>query len=142
MEVAHKMAPVSYYLCNQTGGPIKLSLLEFPATAKPDSSYIASDDGTIHLNVDLACEIPNAHPSKFNVNIKDMILDNNKVYPAKGAPLNLQMGKLSDWRLEVPNWTFSTEKGGIYSNNAVIHTGVIDIPIYTFLLRSEEFKMD
>jgi len=130
--------PARYYLTNSTGGPIKFKLLEFNATANPDSSYIAND-GKIHLNVNLSCEIPNAQPSKFNVNIKDMVLDNNNVYPATGSKLNVALGK---WMLEVSNWRFDPKEGGIFSEKALIRTEVMDVPAKRFILRNDMFLME
>ena len=127
-----------YYLSNRRGEPVKFKLLEFNAKAKPDSSYIA-DDGKIHLNVDLSCYIPNANPSQFSVNIKDMVLDNNKVEPATGSALDLKFGK---WTLEVRNWRLDPAEGGLFSRDALLRTGVMDVPVGLFNLRHDAFVMD
>ena len=127
-----------FYLSNSSGGPINFELLEFKAKAKPDSSYIA-EDGKIHLNVDLSCEIANATPSKFDVNIKDMVLDNNDVYAASGSKLNVALGK---WTLEVRDWSFDPKEGGIYSPNSIVRTEVMDVPAKLFILRNDRFLID
>ena len=126
-----------FYLSNVDGNPIDFKLLEFNARANPTGSYL-SDDGKIHLNVDLACHIPNAKPENITVNIKDMVLDNHTVYPGQGDTLNVQLG---EWTLAVKKWKISAEEGGITSTDAIIRTGVIDIPVNRFVLRNDMFLM-
>jgi len=139
-----------YYLSNVNGGPIKFKLLKFDATAKPDSSYV-DENGKIHLNVELEAKIPHAqlddgsktaipdvHSETFKIKIPDMVLDNNQVYPATGAPLKIKLGQ---WTLEAKNWEFSAKEGGIHSSDALIHTSALDIPITSFVLRDDFFAM-
>jgi TANFOR domain-containing protein len=128
-----------YYLCSKDAGPITFKLINFVATANPKKSFI-DQDGRIHLNTLLTCHIPNAQPEDFSVSIPDMILDENKVYPASSAtPIIV---KLEEWNLEARNWTFSTSEGGILSTNALLRTKIIDIPVGKFVLRSDMFLMD
>ncbi|RZL48603.1 MAG: carboxypeptidase regulatory-like domain-containing protein [Pedobacter sp.] len=125
-----------YFLSDPIGNPLKFSFIGFDATAKQSNSYIATD-GKIHLDVNFKGEVPNATPSTVNVDIKDLVLDGNKIYPSKGAyPLVLNM---QDWKLEVRDWTIDPVKGGIYSQNSLIKTGVVDIPVRTFNLRKDDF---
>ena len=129
----------AYYLCNSTADPIQFKVINFDATAEPKNSYI-DKDGKIHLNTQLTCHIDHAKPEDFSVNIPDLILDENKVYPASSSkPITV---KLEDWDLEARNWTFSTTEGGILSTNALLKTEIIDIPIGKFVLRSDMFLMD
>ena len=130
--------PTIFHLSDVSGGPINFELLEFVAFANPDSSYI-DHDGKIHLNVDLSCEIPNANPSKFSVNVKDIVLDNNNVYAATGSQLDVKLGK---WTLEVKDWTLDPKEGGIFSTNSLLRTEAIDVPVRLFNLRHDLFVMD
>ena len=68
-----------------------------------------------------------------------MVLDNNNVYPASGSKLNLKFGK---WDLETKDWKMSTSEGGIVSENAIIRTALVDIPLEKFILRNDLFQMN
>ncbi|MGD0711687.1 MAG: hypothetical protein ABR968_10980, partial [Bacteroidales bacterium] len=128
-----------YNLSNEKGEPITFKLIGFNANANPAKSFIDAT-GKIHLNVDLSCHIQNAQPADFSLNIDDMVLDDNKVYPASNSsPIKLA---LENWTLNIKNWSFSTAQGGIVSNEGMINTQVIDIPFNTFVLRSDLFLMD
>ena len=128
-----------YYLCDRSAKPIAFRLLNFPATADPLNSFI-DENGKIHLDVDLSCYIANAQPENFTVNIPGIVLDQNKVSPASGTePIKLA---LEQWTLEVKDWKFSTSEGGIVSENAMIRTKIVDIPVTRFVLRSDMFQID
>ena len=128
-----------YNLSNEKGDAITFKLIEFNASANPLKSFISSD-GKIHLNTSLSCHIANAQPENFNLTIDDMVLDENKVYPANSdSPIKLA---LENWTLTIKDWSFSTEKGGIVSDNGMINTKAIDIPFTTFVLRHDLFLMD
>lgn len=129
----------AYYLCNSTAGPIQFKVINFDATAEPKNSFI-DKEGKLHLNTQLACHIDHSEPENFSVNIPDLILDENKVYPASSSkPITI---KLEEWTLEARKWTFSTTEGGILSTDALLRTKIIDIPIGKFVLRSDMFFMD
>lgn len=129
----------NYYLTDANGDSIRFKLIEFDATANPYKSFI-DNQGKIHLNALLKCKIPNAQPENFNVNLDDMIVDENNVHPStNNSPINLS---LENWVLKVKNWRFDAEEGGIISNNAVIHTSVVDIPVGSFVLRHDMFVFD
>ena len=128
-----------YQLSDSHAKPIGFKLIGFSATADPLKSYIDLS-GKIHLSTTLACSIPNAQPQNFSVNIEDMVLDDNKVYPATStSPINLA---LENWNLKVKDWSFSVKEGGIVSTNALIQTAAIDIPVNDFVLRNDLFLMD
>ena len=133
-----KPKPV-YYLCDRNAAPIAFKLLNFPATANPLSSFI-DENGKIHLDVDLTCSIANAKPENFTVNIPGIVLDQNKVSPASGTvPIKLA---LEDWTLEVKDWKLDPSEGGIVSQNAMIRTKIVDIPLTRFVLRNDMFLID
>ncbi|HOO85227.1 MAG TPA: hypothetical protein PLS94_11715, partial [Prolixibacteraceae bacterium] len=128
----------AYNLCNINGKSIQFKLINFDASADPKNSYI-DVYGKIHLDTRLNCYIPNAQPENISVSIPDMVLDENKVYPALATkPITL---KLEEWELEARNWSFSTTEGGILSTNALLKTNIIDIPVGKFVLRSDMFFM-
>ena len=128
----------SFHLSNEQGKAINFNFIQFDATADPLNSYIATD-GKIHLDVNMNCTIPHAQPDHFTVNAGDVVLDNGKVYPAKGAkPLEVQLEK---WKLEVSNWSIDPKQGGIYSEKGLIRTGKLDIPFTEFNLRPDMFVM-
>lgn len=128
-----------YHLSNASGNAISFTFIGFNATADPAKSYIAAD-GKIHLNINMACKVPNAQPENFTVNISDVVLDDNKVYPAGSkSPIEL---KLEQWTLSINDWKLSPEQGGITSSNGLIRTGRLDIPFSNFALRSDMFVMD
>ncbi len=139
--------PVTYGLCGTNGKALDFSLLQFPTTADPNRSYIDPADGKIHLNVWLDCAIPNAQPAKFAVNIDDLVLDNQSLYPKDGSkPLRLGF---EAWTLEVKNWSFDPKQGGIYAlnvpetlNKIVMKTNAVDIPFHEFLLRPDIFRLN
>ena len=128
-----------YYLCDRDAKPIAFRLINFPATANPLKSYI-DENGRIHLNVDLTCKIANAQPETFTLNIPNIVLDQNKVSPTSGTePIKVA---LEQWTLEVKDWKFSTSDGGIVSQNALIRTKIVDIPVTRFVLRNDMFLID
>ncbi len=135
----YKPAAEIFHLSDAQGKPVKFKLIRFNATADPLKSYL-DREGKIHLKADVKCHIPNAQPENFSFTISDMVLDQNEVYPATGSdPLRL---KLEKWDLEVSDWSFSVEEGGILSNNAVIKTQLLEVPVKQFVLRSDMFHMD
>ena len=134
----NKPKPV-YYLCDRNAKPIAFKLLNFPATAKPLNSFI-DENGKIHLDVDLTCFIANAQPENFTVNIPGIVLDQNKVSPSSGsAPIKLA---LEQWTLEVKDWKLDPLEGGIVSQNALIRTKIVDIPLTRFVLRNDMFQIE
>ncbi|MEE1945415.1 hypothetical protein VRU48_09870 [Pedobacter sp. KR3-3] len=138
MPIFYSMVKKDFQISNALGAPIKFKFIDFDATANPLNSYVATD-GKIHLNVNLDCNIANSKPNKFTVDLKDVVLDNDKVYPGTGAPIELT---LENWKLMVNNWTFDPQKGGIYSATSVIKTNKMDIPIKFFNLRSDMMAID
>jgi len=139
MSNAYNPNKATYYLCDNNAKPIKFKLIRFNAEANPQKSFI-DKTGKIHLNADLKCHIDNSQPEDFELNIPEMVLDENKVNPAYGStPIKL---KLEDWILEVKDWSFSVEEGGIVSNNSLIRTNIVDIPVKKFVLRKDMFLMD
>lgn len=128
-----------FHLSNKSGKPIQFNFIQFDASAEPKNSFI-DPEGKIHLDVSMDCSIPNAQPENISVHAGDIVLDNEKVYPADGAePLSV---KLEDWDLEISNWKIDPLKGGIYSENGLVKTGKLDIPFKEFNLRSDMFVMD
>ena len=133
-----KPKPV-YFLSDRNAKPIAFRLLNFPATANPLNSYI-DENGKIHLDADLTCNIANAQPEKFTVNIPGIVLDQNKVSPVSGTvPIKLA---LEQWTLEVKDWKLDPSEGGIVSQNALIRTKIVDIPLTRFVLRNDMFRID
>ncbi|MET0392636.1 MAG: hypothetical protein ABW019_05825, partial [Chitinophagaceae bacterium] len=128
-----------YHLSNASGQPISFKFIGFNATADPANSYIAKD-GNIHLNVNMNCTVKNAQPENFTVNVTDVVLDDNNVYPASSkTPIEL---KLEQWTLSISDWKLSPQEGGITSSKGLIRTGKLDIPFGNFALRSDMFVMD
>lgn len=133
-----KPKPV-YYLSDRNAKPIAFRLLNFPATANPLNSYI-DENGKIHLDADLTCNIANAQPETFTLNIPGIVLDQNKVSPVSGTvPIKLA---LEQWTLEVKDWKLDPSEGGIVSQNALIRTKIVDIPLTRFVLRNDMFRID
>lgn len=128
-----------YYLCNSKSDSIKFQLIRFDATANPKNSFIAHS-GKIHLDALIQAHIKDAKPENLKVHIPGVILDDNRVYPYKGAdPIKVN---LEEWELLVKDWSFSVEEGGITSNNASLHTKLLDMPVKQFVLRTDMFIMD
>lgn len=137
--LANSSSTSDYYLSNFSGGNLQFSFIEFAATADAQNSYI-DKTGKIHLNISMNCHIENAQPENFSVKLNDVVLDENKVYPATSTtPIVVA---LEDWKLSIKNWTISPEQGGIISNDGLIKTAKVDIPFSTFVLRSDMFDMD
>lgn len=131
-------AQQTYYLSKSDGKEAVFSFLGFEATADSKKSFI-DNQGKIHLAVKVSGKIPNTSNGVVDFTIPDLVLDNNKVYPAAGSgPLNF---KLQSWNLEVKDWKIDPTKGGIVSNNCLVKTGVVDVPAYTFNLRSDLFVL-
>lgn len=133
-------APVTalYHLSDAAGRSVQLRFIEFDGTADSTKSYLASD-GKIHLGIGLNCNVPNATPQKFRVDVDDVVLDDSAITPAKGKPLTLAFEK---WKLQVDNWTLDPQKGGIFSNTATVKTSKLDIPFKIFNLRKDMMVMD
>jgi hypothetical protein len=128
-----------YYLSDSSGGNLHFSFIEFPSTADAQNSYI-DKTGKIHLNISMNCHIPNSQPENFSVKLNDVVLDENKVYPATSTtPIEVA---LEAWKLSIKNWSISPEQGGIISNDGLIKTAKLDIPFSTFVLRSDMFDID
>ena len=128
-----------YHLSNAAGDSIRFSFINFEAHADPKHSFIDAT-GRIHLATYLQCTIPNAQPSHFTVQVPDITLDNNHVSVTSGSkPLDVQLEK---WHLKVSNWTVDPSKGGIYSTDALLETGSIDVPVKFFNLRADMFVID
>jgi len=128
-----------YNLSNSHGKALTFKLIGFKATANPAKSFIDLS-GDIHLNTLLSCIIPNAKPDTLSVVIEEMVLSNNEVKPASSAlPINIALEK---WNLKVNNWKFSVKEGGIYSEDALLQTSAIDIPVGKFVLRNDLFLME
>ncbi|HEY8690312.1 MAG TPA: hypothetical protein VIM07_13835 [Chitinophagaceae bacterium] len=128
-----------YYLSNFSGGNLQFSFIEFNANADAQNSFI-DKLGKIHLNISMNCHIKNAQPENFSVKLNDVVLDENKVYPATNTtPIEVA---LEAWQLSIKNWSISSEQGGIISNDGLIKTAKLDIPFSTFVLRSDMFDID
>ncbi|MBB2147270.1 hypothetical protein GM921_17345 [Pedobacter sp. LMG 31464] len=128
-----------YNLSNNAGGDLAFSFINFNTTANAKSSYIGPD-GKFHLDINFKGEMPNSTPKQIDVNIKDLVLDGNTVEPQKGNSSLLL--KLQTWDLEVKDWVIDVKKGGIYSENSIIKTGIIDVPTKLFNLRSDNVILD
>ncbi|MGC4057099.1 MAG: hypothetical protein QM743_03130 [Chitinophagaceae bacterium] len=127
-----------YQLTNKDGDSLSFSFIGFDAKAGPKASYI-DDAGKIHLNVNFRGQAGNSQPGFVDVHIRQIILDQNKIDAATFTdPLHL---KLENWDLEVKQWSVDPAKGGLYSERAVIHTGVADIPMGLFNLRHDLFVL-
>lgn len=123
-----------YYLSDKAGGSLGFSFLGFETTANAKTSYIG-DDKKIHLDINFKGPVPKSNPGTVNIDIHDLVLDGNKIYPAKQTePLIVN---LQTWKLEVRDWELNVEKGGIYSSNSILKTGLVDIPVGTFNLRKD-----
>jgi hypothetical protein len=128
-----------YNISNSAGEDIQFKFIEFDAAAAASNSYIGKD-GKIHLDINMKCHITNAQPENFSVNIKDVILDDNKVYPASSTtPIEI---KMENWTLQIKKWKLSPEEGGITSSDGLIRTGKLDIPFSKFNLRNDMFVID
>jgi uncharacterized GH25 family protein len=127
-----------FFLSDKKGDPLTFSLAGFTSTtANPKKSYIDVSDGRIHLDVKIKGEVMNSSPGTVNVDINDLVLDGNKVYPAKGTePL---LVNLQTWQLLVKDWTLDVKQGGIISKNSTMRAGLVDIPVNTFNLRHDMF---
>jgi hypothetical protein len=105
------------------------------ASATASNSYM-DKAGKIHLQVTMQY----TQPQKLSVTVKEVVLDDNKIYPASSeTPIEL---KMEDWTLQVKNWKLSPEEGGITSSNGLIRTSQLDIPFSVFTLRKDMFVMD
>jgi hypothetical protein len=135
----YPIVPRAFNISNVNGQAINFQFIEVKASANPLNTYVATD-GKIHLNVNLSyVNVPNIQPSSFTVELKDVVLDNEKVEPGVGAPIIL---KLEDWTLKVDKWRFDPEKGGIFSETALLQTAKLDIPIMHFNLRKDMMVFD
>src|ERR1035437_10022710 len=128
-----------YNLSNSQGKALTFLLIRFNAMANPAKSFVDLS-GDIHLNTTLSCVIPNAKPDTLNVAIEEMVLSNNEVKPASSvSPINIALEK---WNLKVNKWQFSVKEGGIYSEDALLQTSAVDIPVGKFVLRPDLFLME
>ncbi|MEO6980701.1 MAG: hypothetical protein ABI113_20070, partial [Mucilaginibacter sp.] len=135
---ASQLIAPEYYLSNADGNPLAFKFINFSTTASPASSYI-DNAGKIHLDVTVLGNIPNSTPGDVSVHIKNLVLDGNAVQASMGNDpiiVNLQT-----WQLQVNDWSIDPKKGGIYSENSVVKTGIVDIPAKLFNLRKDLFVL-
>lgn len=125
-----------YNLSDAAGNALQFSFIGFNTVANPISSFV-DVSGKFHLDATLSGKVPNSTPGDIDIHIKDLVLDGDSIRTSKGVDaitVNLQT-----WKLLVNNWVVDPKLGGIYSTNSVIKTGVLDIPVKTFNLRSDLF---
>lgn len=128
----------AYRLCDSKGGNLNFLFAGFKASADAAASYVDSD-GRLRMKITVTGNIPNSPLQQVKFTADDVVIDNDKVYPASSStPLVLEMEK---WKLEVRNWTLDPAKGGLYSSQALIKTGILDIPAATFNLRHDLFVL-
>ena len=129
----------AYKLCNSSGGNLNFTFAGFKASADAAASYVDTE-GRLRMKITVTGNIPNSPLKQVKFTADDVVIDNDKVYPATSStPLVLEMEK---WKLEVRNWTLDPAKGGLYSSQALIKTGILDIPAATFNLRHDLFVLD
>ena len=137
--LANNSSTPDYYLSSFSGKNLTFRFIEFAASADAQNSFI-DKLGKIHLNISMNCHIKNSQPENFSVKLNDVVLDENKVYPATSTtPIEVA---LENWKLSIKNWSISAEQGGIVSKEGLIKTAKLDIPFSTFVLRSDMFDID
>ncbi|MVM30695.1 hypothetical protein GO755_11690 [Spirosoma sp. HMF4905] len=126
-------------IAQSNGQPMSLKLLGFDAVSQLEGSRLVGDE--IHLSPTMTCTVKDANPSKLTVSIGDLVLKNNTV-DAKTGKTPLTFSLAGKWSVEVRNWTLDYKQGGFYSTEGVVKTGVVDMPITLFNLRSDLFKLE
>ncbi len=135
----------SYPLCTSDGGDIKFKLLGFDATAHSDKSTITASSGAISLDVKVKCKFPMAKPDTFSLFIPGLRIDNNMLHPYSSA--TTLTFNLESWKIEVQNWKFKPDEGGIFASDqdgskCVVKTNALDVPFGIFSLRPDMFYFD
>ncbi|MHC1706920.1 MAG: hypothetical protein AB9842_05290 [Bacteroidales bacterium] len=135
----------SYPLCTRDGNNIKFKLLGFDATANAEKSTITASSGAISLDVKVNCKFPQAKPDTFSLFIPGLRIDNNMLHPYSSS--TTLTFNLENWKIEVKNWKFKPDEGGIYASDqdgskCVVKTNALDVPFGIFALRPDMFYFD
>lgn len=139
------LQPSSFSLSTQQGRSIWFKLLGFNAKADSIKSTINASTGAISLDVKVLCKFPQATPDTFSLYIPGLRIDNNALHSYTSAtPL---IFNLETWKIEVKNWKFKPDEGGIYASDqegssCVVKTNAINIPFGKFVLRPDLFFFD
>ncbi len=129
-----------YHLSNIKSDSLLFSFIGFKNTkADPSNSYIDPHDKQFHLDITLKGTVPHSDQGYVTVHVKNLLLDGVSIKAVTGSdPLVLNM---QTWKLYVKDWTLDPTQGGIYSTDAYVSTGIVDIPIRTFNLRHDLFVL-
>ncbi len=129
----------NYYLSNSNTEPISFKFLNFDASSEIIHSYI-SYNGQIYLKPlaisTIRLDATNAKSAK-EIKIDLPIITVNSEGVSCTAKLNNVIIDLEKWKIEANHCEVSAEKGGLYSTNAKIVTGNLDIQLSEFNLRSD-----
>ncbi len=136
------MKSQSYALHDAEIRPLMFKFAGFDATSPLSKSRLGAD-GVIRLKPDVWL----INPLLKELGRTDTIrLDLPKVYiTPKQVEGNIKLDKINvkfeEWNIEVNNCQIDASKGGIISNNVVLHTGKLDFPATTFRLDKERFLL-
>lgn len=124
-----------FNLSNVLGQDLKFSFINFTTTANAKTSYIGTD-GKFHLDIKFKKDLPDSETGSIDINVKDLVLDGTTIEAKKSTdPITY---KLQTWDVEVKDWVVDVQKGGVFSTNAIVRTGILDVPAKTFNLRSDQ----
>jgi len=130
--------PFTPLLTDRKGDSLRFKFMGFAATASPTGSQLLAN-GKMKMDVRIRGKIPGGDQQEIDIALPSVILDGTSIAPTPGNyPLEV---KLQDWTLKVYNWTADPVKGGIHSKNAVIETGVANLQMQEFNLRSDLFVL-
>ncbi|RRD58363.1 TANFOR domain-containing protein [Tannerella forsythia] len=132
-----------YLLHTADRKPLSFTFVTFDATSPVAQSRLGTD-GVIRLKPDVWFINPLFEPfnrkDTLRLNLPEVAITPHRI--EGDVELDKLDLKFENWIIEVRNCQIDASKGGIFSNEAVIRTGSLDLRATTFVLNKDVFKLD
>ena len=140
---AKPLAKRSYNLVDYKRGSTlqnpKFKVHNFHAHADRAKSYIYED--SVHLFTVLHTNIPDSKPADLKIEAGEIIITPNDILPfSSGEKLTFY---LEEWQVVAQSsWYYSKSQGAIFIAKAMVHTGVVDVPVEQVRLQPDDIDID
>jgi hypothetical protein len=132
-----------YNLCNSKGEALEFNFLQFKAKANPKTSTITlmpNGEPRLAMDTEIRANFENMNPSDLKIELGIFEMNHEKIFPLTGKQ-KIKF-KLEQWDVEVNNWQLTANKGGIFSNDGFVNTGVVQVPFKYFHMQNNLLKFD